>query len=132
MKFKTLIIIFLTVAIRIMAQLNQAAVENTLRTQLEKAQDDLKQYRHLYREECKNNRETLINLNEIRQEFTVVKAEKLELEENIKILQEHVNSLKVPKGYKKYHQLKSPTAKARRKAQLKNLFKSSNDSFARN
>ena len=30
-----------------------------------------------------------------------------------------MNALKVPKGYKKYHKLKSPTAKAKRKAQFK-------------
>ena len=59
------------------------------------------------------------NIRQMQQHRALMLAENTELNNQLKDMKAHIDLFKVPKGYKKFHQLKSPTAKARRKAQFK-------------
>ena len=67
----------------------------------------------------RDNREAVQRLRELENENEILTNLNTELEEKVNIYEDHVNKFKVPKFYKKFHKLRSPTAKAQRKSQFK-------------
>ena len=102
-----------------MAAPNYPAILQTLRGQLETAKTDLKNYKFLYQEEVARNREAAQRIEHLELQNLNLTRENKSLQNRLEAFQENSIAMQVPRGYKKYHQLKSPTAKARRRAQFK-------------
>ena len=102
-----------------MDSLHNDQIIATLQKQLEESRNDLRNYKYLYRNELAENSKNVKTIKDYDEVNQRLLREKSELDDKISNLQEHMNAMKIPKGYKKYHQLKSPTAKARRRAQFK-------------
>ena len=96
------------------AEANRDAIIATLRTQLDKAKNDLRNYKFLYEGEARSNREAVQRLKELQAENQLLINERNQVHDRLQRLEDELKKLNVPKGYKKYHQLKSPAAKARR------------------
>ena len=105
------------------------AIIASLRTQLDTAKTDLRNYKNLYESERRENRQAVQRINELQAENDILINEQNVIQEKLDRFEQQLNALKVPRGYKKYHQLKSPSAKWRRKAQFKRCLKSSNGKF---
>ena len=79
----------------------------------------MRQFRGLYENELRDNREAVQRIRELENENQTLKDVNNDLEQKVNIYEDHVKIFKVPKVYKKYHKLRSPTAKAQRKSQFK-------------
>ena len=101
------------------------AVVDTIRRQLERAKAELNNYKTLYQNEVQDNRQALQRIDDLENENEVLRTVNNALDQKIEKYDRILNGLRVPKGYKKYHQLKSPTTKGRRRAQFKRCLNTS-------
>ena len=99
-----------------MTSSNTDAILATLHTQLDNTKGELKNYKYLYEAELRENRAAFQRINDLKVQYQAVQNEKHVIEHNLQTYRNQMQDLKIAKGYKKYHMLKSPAAKARRRA----------------
>ena len=101
------------------------AVLTTLRNQLAQSKNQTAQYKNLYRRERQENR-VVVNLNnQLQRQNNQLQQEIDNLHDQLQDLENHVNSFRFPKVYKKYHELKSPVGRAQRRSQFKRCIEQS-------
>ena len=90
-----------------------------LRDEIERTKQELNNYKHVYRTERDDRRVQEARSNYLQAENVQLEEDKENLQEDIQQLRAHVNAYRIPKGYKKWAQLKSPVSRAKRKSQFR-------------